>query len=174
MDCGVISDVCPQELEQGRYELRLKLDDCQAQWESQVSELERDVQELQAQVQRLSQSLSEAEREKSRLKHEHSEQSQRLGEQLQRVSDTYCTSHQPLFSSIAFIMTQHGPWVLIPRVTHCRHKITARCSLRPTTSTLTHIRLVNTRLHDIMMNCIKSRFLCLTIYTCTRLQYLHW
>ncbi len=118
MDCGVISEVCPQELEQGRYELRLKLDDCQAQWESQVSELERDVQELQAQVQRLSQSLSEAEREKSRLKHEHSEQSQRLGEQLQRVSDTYCTSHQPLFSSIAFIMTQHGPWVLIPRVAH--------------------------------------------------------
>uniref|UniRef100_A0A9J8D1B7 Si:ch211-235m3.5 n=1 Tax=Cyprinus carpio carpio TaxID=630221 RepID=A0A9J8D1B7_CYPCA len=73
-----------QELEQGRYELRVKLEDCQAQWESQVSELERDVQELQAQVERLKRSLSAAEREKSRLKQEHSEQSQRLREQLQR------------------------------------------------------------------------------------------
>ncbi|XP_050985695.1 BICD family-like cargo adapter 1 isoform X2 [Labeo rohita] len=73
-----------EELEQGRYELRVKLDDCQAQWESQASELERDVQELQAQVERLNQSLSETEREKSRLQHEHSEQSQRLREQLQR------------------------------------------------------------------------------------------
>ncbi|XP_048015990.1 BICD family-like cargo adapter 1 [Megalobrama amblycephala] len=73
-----------EELQQGRYELRVKLDDCQAQWESQVSELERDVQELQVQVERLNQTLSEAEREKSRLKHEHSEQSQRLREELQR------------------------------------------------------------------------------------------
>ncbi|XP_042626708.1 BICD family-like cargo adapter 1 isoform X4 [Cyprinus carpio] len=73
-----------QELEQGRYELRVKLEDCQAQWESQVSELERDVQELQAQVERLKRSLSAAEREKSRLKQEHSEHSQRLREQLQR------------------------------------------------------------------------------------------
>ncbi|XP_016362263.1 bicaudal D-related protein 1-like isoform X1 [Sinocyclocheilus anshuiensis] len=73
-----------EELEQGRYELRVKLEDCRAQWESQVSELERDVQELQAQVERLKRSLSEAERGKSRLKQEHSEQSQRLREQLQR------------------------------------------------------------------------------------------
>ncbi|XP_067220753.1 BICD family-like cargo adapter 1 isoform X2 [Chanodichthys erythropterus] len=73
-----------EELQQGRYELRVKVDDCKAQWESQVSELERDVQELQVQVERLNQTLSEAEREKSRLKHEHSEQSQRLREQLQR------------------------------------------------------------------------------------------
>ncbi|XP_059389525.1 BICD family-like cargo adapter 1 [Carassius carassius] len=73
-----------EELEQGRFELRVKLEDCQAQWESQVSELERDVQELQAQVERLKRSLSETEREKSRLKQEHSEHSQRLGEQLQR------------------------------------------------------------------------------------------
>ncbi|XP_067307659.1 BICD family-like cargo adapter 1 isoform X2 [Pseudorasbora parva] len=72
-----------EDLQQGRYELRLKLDGCQAQWASQVSELERDVQELQAQVETLNQTLSEAEREKSRLKHEHSEQSQRLKEQLQ-------------------------------------------------------------------------------------------
>ncbi|XP_042594930.1 BICD family-like cargo adapter 1 isoform X1 [Cyprinus carpio] len=73
-----------EELEQGRYELRVKLEDCRVQWESQVSELERDVQELQARVERLSQSLSEAEREKSRLKQEHSEHSHRLREQLQR------------------------------------------------------------------------------------------
>ncbi|XDV31770.1 hypothetical protein PO909_002729 [Leuciscus waleckii] len=72
-----------EELQQGRYELRVKLDICQAQWESQVSELERDVQELQAQVDTLNQTLSEAESEKTRLKHEHSEQSQRLREQLQ-------------------------------------------------------------------------------------------
>ncbi|KAK7172266.1 hypothetical protein R3I93_004549 [Phoxinus phoxinus] len=72
-----------EELQQGRYELRVKLDICQAQWESQASELERDVQELQAQVDTLNQTLSEAESEKTRLKHEHSEQSQRLREQLQ-------------------------------------------------------------------------------------------
>lgn len=72
-----------EELQQGRYELRVKLDICQAQWESHVSELERDVQELQAQVDTLNQTLSEAENEKTRLKHEHSEQSQRLREQLQ-------------------------------------------------------------------------------------------
>ncbi|XP_059370926.1 BICD family-like cargo adapter 1 [Carassius carassius] len=73
-----------EELEQGRYELRVKLEDCRVQWETQVSELERDVQELQERVERLSQSLSEAEREKSRLKQEHSEHSHRLREQLQR------------------------------------------------------------------------------------------
>ncbi|XP_043115643.1 BICD family-like cargo adapter 1 [Puntigrus tetrazona] len=73
-----------EELEQGRYDLRVKLEDCQAQWESQVSELERDVQELQARVQTLNQSLSEAERDNGRLKHEHSEQSHRLRDQLQR------------------------------------------------------------------------------------------
>ncbi|XP_056126985.1 BICD family-like cargo adapter 1 [Rhinichthys klamathensis goyatoka] len=72
-----------EELQQGRYELRGKLDICQAQWESQVSELERDVQERQAQVDTLTQALSEADSEKTRLKHEHSEQSQRLREQLQ-------------------------------------------------------------------------------------------
>lgn len=110
--------MCPQELQQGRYELRLKLDDCQAQWESQVSELERDVQELQVQVERLNQTLSEAEREKSRLKHEHSEQSQRLREQLQRVSDTYYTVHHPLHHptfTIAHILGSYlsiNPWCI--------------------------------------------------------------
>lgn len=97
--------LCPQELQQGRYELRVKLDICQAQWESHVSELERDVQELQAQVDTLNQTLSEAENEKTRLKHEHSEQSQRLREQLQTVSDTHYTHITQLlhiFSSITF------------------------------------------------------------------------
>ncbi|XP_077063672.1 BICD family-like cargo adapter 1 [Siphateles boraxobius] len=85
-DRDTLQDKYMQQLEehqQGRYELRVKLDICQAQWESQVSELERDVQELQAHVDTLNQTLNEAESEKTRLKHEHSEQSQRLREQLQ-------------------------------------------------------------------------------------------
>ncbi|XP_056329717.1 BICD family-like cargo adapter 1 isoform X2 [Danio aesculapii] len=73
-----------EELQQSRYELQVKLENCQAQWESQVLELERDVQELQAQVVKMKQSLHEAEIEKSRLKQEHGEQCQRLRQQLQR------------------------------------------------------------------------------------------
>ncbi|XP_051963430.1 BICD family-like cargo adapter 1 [Xyrauchen texanus] len=76
-----------EELQQGRYELQVKLDGCQAQWQSQVGELERDVQELQTQVERLTQTLSETEREKTRLNHEHNEQSQRLREQLHRAME---------------------------------------------------------------------------------------
>ncbi|XP_051534492.1 BICD family-like cargo adapter 1 isoform X2 [Myxocyprinus asiaticus] len=76
-----------EELQQGRYELRVKLDGCQALWESQVGELERDLQELQMQVERLTQTLSETEREKTRLNHEHNEQSQRLREQLHRAME---------------------------------------------------------------------------------------
>ncbi|XP_070685667.1 BICD family-like cargo adapter 1 isoform X2 [Pempheris klunzingeri] len=71
-----------EELEQGRHELRLKLEGCQSQWESQVGDLERDVRELSTQVERLSQALSEAERDKSRAQLEHSEHTQRLREQL--------------------------------------------------------------------------------------------
>ncbi|XP_045930471.1 BICD family-like cargo adapter 1 [Micropterus dolomieu] len=71
-----------EELEQGRHDLRLKLEGCQSQWESQVGDLERDVRELSAQVERLTQALSEAERDKSRAQLEHSEHSQRLREQL--------------------------------------------------------------------------------------------
>ncbi|XP_030008965.1 BICD family-like cargo adapter 1 [Sphaeramia orbicularis] len=71
-----------EELEQGRHELRLKLEGCQSQWESQVGELERDVRELSAQVERLTLALSEAERDKSRAQLEHSEQTQLLREQL--------------------------------------------------------------------------------------------
>ncbi|KAK9520829.1 hypothetical protein VZT92_020689 [Zoarces viviparus] len=71
-----------EELEQGRHELRLKLDGCQSQWESQVLDLERDVRELSARVERLSRALSEAERDKSRAQLGHSELTQRLREQL--------------------------------------------------------------------------------------------
>ncbi|XP_031717157.1 BICD family-like cargo adapter 1 [Anarrhichthys ocellatus] len=71
-----------EELEQGRHGLRLKLDGCQSQWESQVLDLERDVRELSAQVERLTRALSEAERDKSRAQLEHSELTQRLREQL--------------------------------------------------------------------------------------------
>ncbi|XP_071376662.1 BICD family-like cargo adapter 1 [Centroberyx affinis] len=71
-----------EELEQGRHELRLKLEGCQSQWESQVGDLERDVRELGAQVERLTQALGEAERDKSRAQLEHGEHTQRLREQL--------------------------------------------------------------------------------------------
>ncbi|XP_059187983.1 BICD family-like cargo adapter 1 [Centropristis striata] len=71
-----------EELEQGRHELRLKLEGCQSQWESQVLDLERDVRELSAQVERLTRALSEAERDQSRAQLEHSEHTQRLREQL--------------------------------------------------------------------------------------------
>ncbi|XP_053176742.1 BICD family-like cargo adapter 1 isoform X1 [Scomber japonicus] len=71
-----------EELEQGRHELRLKLEGCQSQWESQVGDLERDVRELSTQVELLTQALSEAERDKSRAQLEHSEHTQRIREQL--------------------------------------------------------------------------------------------
>uniref|UniRef100_A0A8D0D130 Si:ch211-235m3.5 n=1 Tax=Sander lucioperca TaxID=283035 RepID=A0A8D0D130_SANLU len=71
-----------EELEQGRHELRLKLEGSQSQWESQVLDLERDVRELRAQVERLTRALSKAERDKSRAQVEHSEHTQRLREQL--------------------------------------------------------------------------------------------
>ncbi|KAF3847761.1 hypothetical protein F7725_020789 [Dissostichus mawsoni] len=71
-----------EALEQGRHELRQKLEGCQSQWESQVGELERDVRELSSQVERLTRTLSEAERDKSRAELEHSEHTQRLRDQL--------------------------------------------------------------------------------------------
>uniref|UniRef100_A0A3B5M0Y7 Uncharacterized protein n=1 Tax=Xiphophorus couchianus TaxID=32473 RepID=A0A3B5M0Y7_9TELE len=79
-------------LEQGRHELRLKLEGCQSQWESQVGELERDARELSAQVEQLTRALSEAEREKGRLQLEHGEQTQRLREELRTVSLTQRSS----------------------------------------------------------------------------------
>uniref|UniRef100_A0A3B1J870 Si:ch211-235m3.5 n=1 Tax=Astyanax mexicanus TaxID=7994 RepID=A0A3B1J870_ASTMX len=81
------ADKVEQELEQGRHELRLKLQDCQAQWESQVAELERDVRELRGQVEGLTRALSETEKEKSRDKQQHAEISQQLREQLQAAMD---------------------------------------------------------------------------------------
>ncbi|XP_034404712.1 BICD family-like cargo adapter 1 isoform X3 [Cyclopterus lumpus] len=77
-----------EELEQGRHALRLKLEGCQSQWESQVLDLERDSRELSAQVERLTRSLSEAERDKSRAQLEDSKLTQRLREQLNTVSPT--------------------------------------------------------------------------------------
>uniref|UniRef100_A0A3Q1FFQ0 Si:ch211-235m3.5 n=1 Tax=Acanthochromis polyacanthus TaxID=80966 RepID=A0A3Q1FFQ0_9TELE len=71
-----------EELEQGKHELRLKLEGSQSQWESQVGDLERDTRELSAQVERLTRALSEAEKDKSRAQLEHSEQTQRLREEL--------------------------------------------------------------------------------------------
>ncbi|XP_061575315.1 BICD family-like cargo adapter 1 [Cololabis saira] len=71
-----------EELEQGRHELRLKLEGSQSQWESQVGDLERDARELGAKVERLSQALSQAERDKSRAQLEHSEQTLQLKEEL--------------------------------------------------------------------------------------------
>ncbi|MED6254066.1 hypothetical protein ATANTOWER_014435 [Ataeniobius toweri] len=76
-----------EELEQGRHELRLKLEGCQSQWESQVGDLERDVRELSAQVERLTQALSKAERDKGRLQLEHSEQTHRLREELKTAME---------------------------------------------------------------------------------------
>lgn len=81
-----------QDLEQGRHELRLKLEGCQSQWESQVGDLERDVMELSDQVEQLTRALSEAERDKGQLQLEHSEQTQHLRDQLSTVSPTQRSS----------------------------------------------------------------------------------
>lgn len=83
-----ISCVSAQDLEQGKHELRLKLEGCRSQWESQVSDLERDVKELSAQVESLTGALAEAERDKGRAQREREEQTQRLREQLDTVSLT--------------------------------------------------------------------------------------
>lgn len=74
-------------LEQGKHELRLKLEGCQSQWESQVSELERDVRDLRFEVERLTRALAESERDRSRDREEHSERSQRLEELLSKAME---------------------------------------------------------------------------------------
>ncbi|XP_053729828.1 BICD family-like cargo adapter 1 isoform X1 [Synchiropus splendidus] len=71
-----------EELEQDKHALRVKLEGCQSQWESQVGDLERDVRALSAQVDQLTQALSQAERDQSRAELEHSEHTQQLREQL--------------------------------------------------------------------------------------------
>ncbi|XP_048120293.1 BICD family-like cargo adapter 1 isoform X1 [Alosa alosa] len=75
-------------LEQGRHELRLKLEGCQAQWEGQVSELEGDVRELSGQAQQLRMQLSQEQRDRRRDQQEHSELSQHLRQQLQDAMET--------------------------------------------------------------------------------------
>uniref|UniRef100_A0AAQ6ABV6 Uncharacterized protein n=1 Tax=Amphiprion ocellaris TaxID=80972 RepID=A0AAQ6ABV6_AMPOC len=85
-----------EELEQGKHELRLKLEGSQSQWESQVGDLERDARELSAQVERLSRALSEAEKDKSRAQLEHSEQTQRLREELNTAMEVERTMSSEL------------------------------------------------------------------------------
>ncbi|KAM9452021.1 BICD family-like cargo adapter 1 isoform 1-T1 [Salvelinus alpinus] len=71
-----------EELEQGRHDLRLKLEGCQSGWMSQVGDLERDMRDLSGQVARLTQALTDAERDKTRAQEEDTEHTQRLREQL--------------------------------------------------------------------------------------------
>ncbi|XP_005455889.1 BICD family-like cargo adapter 1 isoform X1 [Oreochromis niloticus] len=76
-----------EELEQGKHEVRLKLECHQSQWESQMGDLERDARELSAQVEQLTRALSEAERDKSRTQLEHNENTQRLQEELKAAME---------------------------------------------------------------------------------------
>ncbi|XP_041732249.1 BICD family-like cargo adapter 1 [Coregonus clupeaformis] len=71
-----------EELEQGRHDLRVKLEGCQSGWVSQVGDLERDVRDLSGQVDRLTQALTDADRDKTRAQEEHAEHTQCLREQL--------------------------------------------------------------------------------------------
>ncbi|XP_063349656.1 BICD family-like cargo adapter 1 [Pelmatolapia mariae] len=76
-----------EELEQGKHEVRLKLERHQSQWESQMGDLERDARELSAQVEQLTRALGEAERDKSRTQLEHNENTQRLQEELKAAME---------------------------------------------------------------------------------------
>ncbi|TSP46836.1 BICD family-like cargo adapter 1 [Bagarius yarrelli] len=78
-----------EELEQDRHDLRLKLQGCRAQWESQVLELERDIRMLNAQSERLTRQLSETERGKSLSEEQHNRISQQFQEQLQELADAW-------------------------------------------------------------------------------------
>ncbi|KAM9811498.1 BICD family-like cargo adapter 1 isoform 1-T1 [Syngnathus typhle] len=71
-----------EELKQSNHELRLKLENCQSEWESQVGYLERDARELSAQVQQLTQALYQAERDKTQAQMDYSDNTQRLKEEL--------------------------------------------------------------------------------------------
>ena len=98
LSCCTYMCVCEcvalQELEQGKHDLRLKLEGCQSQWESQVGDLERDVRELSVQVEQLTQALSTSERDMTRAQQEHQEHTQHLREQLNTVS------HFPFVTSL--------------------------------------------------------------------------
>lgn len=95
-------------LEQGKHELRLKLEDCQSQWESQVSELERDMRELRSEVERLTRALAESERDRSRDREEHSEHSQRLQELLSKAMEVERTMSSQLQSLKLQLQRQGG------------------------------------------------------------------
>ncbi|MBN3308364.1 BICL1 protein, partial [Amia calva] len=74
-----------EELEQGKHELRLRLEGRQSEWESQVAELEKDTRELGRQVDRLTRALRQSEQEKSQAEREHGEHCGRLIEQLNKA-----------------------------------------------------------------------------------------
>ncbi|XP_057695644.1 BICD family-like cargo adapter 1 [Corythoichthys intestinalis] len=76
-----------EELEQSNHKLRLKLENCQSQWESQVGYLERDARELSAQVQQLTQALCLAERDKTQAQMDYSENTQQLKEKLNTAKE---------------------------------------------------------------------------------------
>ncbi|XP_077578910.1 BICD family-like cargo adapter 1 [Stigmatopora nigra] len=71
-----------EELEQSNHKLRLKLENCQSEWESQVNYLERDARDLSTQVQQLTQALSQAERDKTQAQMDYTENTQQLKEKL--------------------------------------------------------------------------------------------
>ncbi|XP_019741620.1 BICD family-like cargo adapter 2 isoform X2 [Hippocampus comes] len=76
-----------EELEQSNHELRLKLENCRSQWESQVGYLERDSRELSAQVQQLTRALCQAEKDKIQAQMDYSENTQRLKEKLNTAAE---------------------------------------------------------------------------------------
>ncbi|XP_051934224.1 BICD family-like cargo adapter 1 [Hippocampus zosterae] len=76
-----------EELEQSNHELRLKLENCQSQLESQVGYLERDSRELSAQVQQLTRALCQAEKDKIQAQMDYSENTQRLKEKLNTAAE---------------------------------------------------------------------------------------
>ncbi|KAL0973162.1 hypothetical protein UPYG_G00199780 [Umbra pygmaea] len=96
-----------EELEQGRHDMRLKLEGCQSELEIQVGDLERDVQDLTGQVDRLSQALCDAERDKSRLQGEHAEHIQQLREQLSTAMEVEQTLTSEL-QTLKQELRQHG------------------------------------------------------------------
>ncbi|KAG2459476.1 BICL1 protein, partial [Polypterus senegalus] len=70
------------ELQQDKHALRFELECRQAEWESQVCELERDAADLKQQVERLTHRLQEAERDKREAEQEKMAQNQKFQEQI--------------------------------------------------------------------------------------------
>ncbi|XP_039612908.1 BICD family-like cargo adapter 1 [Polypterus senegalus] len=71
-----------EELQQDKHALRFELECRQAEWESQVCELERDAADLKQQVERLTHRLQEAERDKREAEQEKMAQNQKFQEQI--------------------------------------------------------------------------------------------